>query len=80
MGMITFRPTSGADARPGWANVSTKPSIGACLGIAFAAVLVALLLGMRMARQSTRETAHLIGSVASQYEPCLLYTSPSPRD
>ena len=48
-----------------------KPSIGAWLGCAFLAVLVALSVGMRYARQSTGQAVSLIGSVETQYEPVL---------
>lgn len=48
-----------------------RPSLGACLGLAFLAVLGVLAAGMRLAQQSTGETVELVGSVESQYEPVL---------
>ena len=50
---------------------SIKPSIGLSLAIAFLGVFVALALGMRLAHQSTEDTAQLIGKVERQYEPTL---------
>jgi diguanylate cyclase (GGDEF)-like protein len=52
-------------------TLSAKLSLGGYLVIALAAVLVVLLAGMRFAQQSTRETAALVGSVESRYEPVL---------
>ena len=46
-------------------------SLGALLGLAFLAVLTVLLAGMRIAQQSTGETARLVGAVESRYEPVL---------
>jgi hypothetical protein len=54
--------------------LSARLSLGAYLAIALAAVLVVLLAGMRFAQQSTRETAALVGSVGSRYEPILRET------
>ena len=72
METITFKPAAnGAEARPGWAITSAKPSIGVVLALACFAVLVALTLGMRLIRQTTAQSAKLIGSVESQYEPIL---------
>src|SRR5215475_4845508 len=50
---------------------SFKPSIGLSLVIAFLGVSIALAFGMRLAHQSTEDTAKLIGSVERQYEPTL---------
>ncbi len=50
---------------------SIKPSIGQSLVIAFLGVFIALALGMRLAHQSTEDTAQLIGKVERQYEPTL---------
>ena len=72
MDITTLKPaTVEAKVRPAWTLASAKPSIGACLGLAFLTVLIALSLGLRLARQSTWETVHLIRSVQSQYEPIL---------
>jgi diguanylate cyclase (GGDEF)-like protein len=46
-------------------------SLGGCLALAFVAVLVVLVAGMRFAQQSTRETAVLVAGVESRYEPVL---------
>lgn len=50
---------------------SFKPSIGLSLVIAFLGVSIALAFGMRLAHQSTEDTAKLIGNVERQYEPTL---------
>ena len=50
---------------------SFKPSIGLSLVFAFLGVSIALALGMRLAHQSTEDTAKLIGNVERQYEPTL---------
>ncbi len=50
---------------------SFKPPIGLSLVIAFLGVFIALALGMRLAHQSTEDTAQLIGKVERQYEPTL---------
>jgi len=51
--------------------LSARPSLGACLGLAFVAVLVVLALGMRLVQQSTSKTAELAGSLETHYEPAL---------
>jgi len=48
-----------------------RPSLGACLGLAFLAVMGVLAAGMRLAQLSTGETVKLAGNVESQYEPVL---------
>ena len=50
---------------------SFKPSIGLSLVFAFLGVSIALAFGMRLAHQSTEDTAKLIGNVERQYEPTL---------
>jgi len=50
---------------------SFKPSIGLTLVFAFLGVSIALAFGMRLAHQSTEDTAKLIGTVERQYEPTL---------
>jgi diguanylate cyclase (GGDEF)-like protein len=50
---------------------SARLSLGACLGFAVLAVLAVLLVGMNLARQSTRETAELVSRVERRFEPLL---------
>ncbi len=56
---------------PAASGLSARPSLGACLGLAFVAVLVVLALGMRLVQQSTSKTAELAGSLETHYEPAL---------
>lgn len=58
-------------APPGVSFLSARLSLGACLGLAFLAVLIVLIAGMRLVERSTSETARLVGSVESGYEPAL---------
>src|SRR5208283_2233128 len=51
--------------------LSARPSLGACLGLAFVTVLVVLAPGMRLVQQSTSKTAELVGSLETHYEPAL---------
>ncbi len=51
--------------------LSARPSLGACLGLAFVTVVVVLALGMRLVQQSTSKTAELAGSLETHYEPAL---------
>jgi hypothetical protein len=51
--------------------LSARPSLGTCLGLAFVAVLVVLVLGMRLVQQSTSKTAELAGNLETHYEPAL---------
>ena len=46
-------------------------SLGTYLALAFVAVLVVFLVGMRIAQRSTSETAKLVGAVESRFEPVL---------
>ena len=51
--------------------LSARLSLGACLGLAFLAVLIVLVAGMRLVERSTSETARLVANVESRYEPAL---------
>src|SRR3977135_4108651 len=48
-----------------------KPSLRLVLGFAFLVLFMGLSVGVRVAHRSTSEAAHLIGSVARQYQPSL---------
>lgn len=62
---MTEQPRTAASA------LSARPSLGACLALAFVAVLLVLALGMRLVQQSTSRTAELAGSLETRYEPVL---------
>jgi diguanylate cyclase (GGDEF)-like protein len=72
MAVTPLRPRGAApEPRRKIRTLSTRLSLGGYLVIALAAVLFVLLAGMRFAQQSTRETAALVGSVETRYEPVL---------
>ena len=58
-------------APPGVSFLSARLSLGACLGLAFLAVLIVLVGGLRLVERSTSETARLVGNVEGRYEPAL---------
>ena len=59
----------GGRLRRAVAALGTRLSLGTYLAIALASVTAVLLVGMRVAQLSTRETAFLVGSVESRYAP-----------
>jgi diguanylate cyclase (GGDEF)-like protein len=65
------RESIGERAFPGASFLTARLSLGACLGFAFLAVLIVLVVGTQLVERSTSETARLAGNVESRYEPAL---------
>ena len=65
------RPPEARAPRPGGSLSTSRPSLAACLTLALVAVSAVLLIGMRLAQQSTEETIALVSGVERRYEPVL---------
>ena len=72
MGTTQTRPTSSKrDRLKAFFTHPLRSSLGSLLAFAFVTIAAVLLMGTRLAQQATSETASLVSSVGSRYQPTL---------